>query len=224
MLLLIAIWARAAIRFLIPREAVTSDLMRMGWLSALLVGLNLFALVPAAVLGVLATLRFRAGAYWAALAAGVLVIYLGVYLAVLPAQVRIGGVERAKPSLLAWLWKGDGGSYLDPSPLSGIYWQALGEQVQNMLLPLGRPFRVRDAYQYYLGGTFITLLKAAFPVLLFLFVITLFTIRAGGERMPVERPVQALHQLAVGTLLPMLLLLLLWQGIGKRFISGRFSG
>jgi hypothetical protein len=212
MLLLIAIWARAAIRFLVPREAVTSDLMRMGWLSALLVGLNLFALVPAAVLGVLATLRFRAGAYWAALAAGVLVIYLGVYLAVLPAQVRIGGVERVKPPFLAWLWKGDGGSYLDPSPLSGIYWQALGEQVQNMLLPLGRPFRVRDAYQYYLGGTFITLLKAAFPVLLFLFVITLFTIRAGGERMPVERPVQALHQLAVGTLLPMLLLLLLWQG------------
>jgi len=217
MLLLIAIWSRVAVRFLIRREVASGDAVKMGLFGALLGVLNLFALLPAIVLGILATRRFRAGAYWAALAAGVLVIYLGVYFAVLPAQVQMGGVERTKPSLIAWLWTGDGGSYLDPTPLSGIYWQALGEQVQNMLLPLGRPFRVRDAYQYYLGSPFITLLKIGFLVLLFIFIINLFTIRAGGERVPVERPVQALQQLALGSLLSMLLALIVWQGDRQAF-------
>ncbi len=217
MLLLIAIWSRVAVRFLIQREVASGDAVKMGLFGALLGVLNLFALLPAMVLGALATRRFRAGAYWAALVAGVLVIYLGVYFAVLPAQVQMGGVERTKPSLIAWLWTGDGGSYLDPTPLSGIYWQAMGEQVQNMLLPLGRPFRVRDAYQYYLGSPFITLLKIGFLVLLFIFIINLFTIRAGGERVPVERPVQALQQIALGSLLSMLLVLIVWQGDRQAF-------
>ena len=217
MLLLMAIWSRAAVRFLIQREAMKGDLAKMGLLSALLGALNLFALLPAVVLGILATLRFRAGAYWGALVAGVLVIYLGVYFAVLPAQVQMGGVERPKPSLIAWLWTGDGGSRIDPVPLSGLYWQALGEQVQNALLALGRPFRVRDVYQYFLGGTFVTLLKAGFLMLLLILIITLITIWTGGERVPVERPVQALYQLALGSLLLMGLVLLLWQGDRQAF-------
>ncbi len=217
MLLLIAIWSRVAVHFLIQREVASGDAVKMGLLGALLGALNLFALLPAGVLGILATRRFRAGAYWAALVAGVLVIYLGVYFAVLPAQVQMGGVERAKPSLIAWLWTGDGGSLIDPVPLSGLYWQALGEQVQNMLLALGRPFRVRDVYQYFLGGTFVTLLKAGFLMLLLILIITLFTIWTGGERVPVERPVQALYQLALGSLLLMVLVLLLRQGDRQAF-------
>lgn len=211
-LLLMALWARAAIGVLLQREVETGSAARIGIGSGLLVAINLFALLPALALGVILMRRQRAVAYWATLLGAIIVIYLGVYLLVLPAQVQIGGVEQPKPSLVAWLWTGDGGSALDPPAMSGIYWQAMGEQVQNALLPLGRPFRVRDVYQYFLGGAFITLLKGAFLLLLLIFIITLFTIQAGGERVPTERSVQALRQLAGWSLLLMVIVLLLWQG------------
>ncbi|MCS7065813.1 MAG: hypothetical protein NZL85_05995 [Fimbriimonadales bacterium] len=211
-LLLMALWVRMAVGFLLQREVEAGVGIRVGLLSALLGAINLFALLPALALGVLVARRRGAGVYWVALLLTTLVVYLGVYFAVLPAQVQMGGVERPKPSLITWLWTVDGGSVLDPPTFSGIYWQAAGEQVQNALLALGRPFRVRDVYQYFLGGGFITLLKGAFLLLLMIFIIMLFTIRVGGERVLVERPVRALRQLAGWSLLLMVLVILLWQG------------
>ncbi len=216
-LLLMALWARSAVRFLTLREAEPAVAVRMGVASALLGAINLFALVPALVLGVLAMRRFQAGAYWVALLSLTLLVYLGVYFLVLPAQVQAGGVERAKPSLISWLWTGDGGSRFDPPVLSGAYWLAMGEQVQNSLLALGRPFRVRDVYQYFLGGTFITLLKGAFLALVAVAVLLLIILHTSGERVPVERPVQALQQLSGWSLLAMLAVLILWQGERQAF-------
>jgi len=210
-LLLMAWWARAALRFLIMREIEPGVAVRMGLISGLLSAINLFALLPALALGALSARRRSTTGYWAALLFTVLVLYLGVYFLVLPAQVQPGGVEQPK-SLITWLATGEGSSMLDPVPLSGIYWQAMGEQIQNALLALGRPFRVRDVYQYFLGGTFVTLLKGAFLLLLLIFLIMLFTLRLGGERVPTERPVQAMRQLAGWSLLLMVLVILLWQG------------
>ncbi|MEN3000718.1 MAG: hypothetical protein ABDI19_02620 [Armatimonadota bacterium] len=211
-LLLMGLWARAAVGFLLQRDVEKNTAVRMGLLSALISAVNLFALLPALVLGALTARRTGASAYWMGLLIPLLLLYLAIYFVVLPARVQMGGVEHPKPSLITWLWTGDGGSRLDPPALSGIYWQAIGEQVQNALLALGRPFRVRDVYQYFLGGGFITLLKGAFMLLLMIFIIVLFTIRAGGERVLAERPVRALRQLAGWSLLPMVLVILLWQG------------
>ena len=211
-LLLMALWARAAVSFLMQREIATSVAVRMGLIGGLLGAVNLFALLPALVLGALSARQRGVGGYWIAMLMTVLILYLGVYFAVLPAQVQQGGIEQPKPSLIAWLWTGDGGSPLEPSPWSGLYWQAVGEQVQNALLALGRPFRVRDVYQYFLSGTFVTLLKGAFLLLLMILIITLFTLRAGGEWLPPDRATRTLRQLTGWSLLLMGLVLLLWQG------------
>ncbi|GBC92704.1 hypothetical protein HRbin15_01180 [bacterium HR15] len=211
-LLLMALWARAAVSFLMQREIETSVAVRMGLIGGLLGAVNLFALLPALVLGALSARQRGVGGYWIAMLMTVLILYLGVYFAVLPAQVQRGGIEQPKPSLIAWLWTGDGGSPLEPSPWSGLYWQAVGEQVQNALLALGRPFRVRDVYQYFLSGTFVTLLKGAFLLLLMILIITLFTLRAGGEWLPPDRATRTLRQLTGWSLLLMGLVLLLWQG------------
>ncbi len=211
-LLLMALWTRMAVGFLMVRTVETGAALRMGLLSGLLGAVNLFALPPALVLSVLTARRAGAGAYWATLLGTVLVIYLGVYLVVLPAQVQMGGVEQPKPSLIRWLWTGDGGSPLDPPAFSGIYWQVMGEQVENALLALGRPFRIRDVYQYFLGGTFITLLKGAFLLLVMILIIMLVSIRAGGERVPLDRPAQVLRALTGWSLLLMVLVMVFWQG------------
>jgi hypothetical protein len=215
-LLLMAIWARGAMGLLVQRELDTGSAVRMGSASGLLSGINLFALLPALVLGALLVRRRGAGAYWATLLMVVLVVYLGVYFVVLSPQMQRGGdvgaTRRVAPTFVSYLWTGNGGSALDVLPLSGAYWQVMGEQVQNVLLALGRPFRVRDVYQYFLGGTFVTLLKGAFLLLLLIFIVTLFTLGVGGERVPTERPVQVMRRLAGWSLLLMVLVILFWQG------------
>lgn len=216
-LLLTAWWGLSAIRWLAQREPDASGGVRLGVLGGILTLINLFALIPVAVAGVIG-LRRGGGAGLLGAATGIaLVGYLAVYFAILPAQVQVGGAVRPKPSLLEWFWTGEGASAIDIPRYSGLYWQALGEQVQNALLALGRPFRVRDVYQYYLSGTFVTLLKGAFLLLVLTLVIVLATLRSTGERVATDRLVRAARGLGGWTVLISLAVLVLWQGDRQAF-------
>lgn len=216
-LLLTAWWGLSAIRWLAQREPDASGGVRLGVLGGILTLINLFALIPVAVAGVIG-LRRGGGAGLLGAATGIaLVGYLAVYFAILPAQVQVGGAVRPKPSLLEWFWTGEGASAIDIPRYSGLYWQALGEQVQNALLALGRPFRVRDVYQYYLSGTFVTLLKGAFLLLVLALVIVLATLRSTGERVATDRLVRAARGLGGWTVLISLAVLVLWQGDRQAF-------
>jgi hypothetical protein len=116
-----------------------------------------------------------------------------------------------------WFWTGEGASAADIPRYSGLYWRAMGEQAQNAILALGQPFRVRDVYQYYMQGRFITLIKGLFLLLALAFVIVLGVIRLSGERVPTERLVGAVRGVGGLTLLLALIVLVLWQGDRQAF-------
>ncbi len=210
-LLLMALWVLSAIRTLSARELSSATTVRLGVLGGLLCLINLFALAPTLAGGIIALRRGGGAGYFGSLLGITLVGYLVVYF-VLPGQVVASGVERPKPSIVEWMVTGSVSTQIDPPRLSGLYWRASGEQVQNALLALGRPFRVRDVYQYFLGGTFITLLKGAFLLILLIFLIVLATIQFGGERIATERLVASIRQLGGYALLVSLMFLILWQG------------
>ncbi|GIV07402.1 MAG: hypothetical protein KatS3mg017_0604 [Fimbriimonadales bacterium] len=211
-LLLTAWWGLSAIRWLARRELDATGSAQLGVLGGVLALVNLFSLIPVAAAGIVA-LRRGGGAGLLGTAIGVTLIgYLAVYFAVLPAQVEVGGAVRPKPTLTEWLWTGEGASYVDIPRYSSTYWQSLGEQAQNCLLALGRPFRVRDVYQYYLSGTFITLIKGAFLLMGVIAVIVLLVIRFAGERVATDRLVDAARGVGGFTLLLSLVVILAWQG------------
>jgi hypothetical protein len=216
-LLLTAWWGVSAVRWLAARALDTAGGMRLGILGGVLALVNLFALIPALATGVLA-LRRGGGAGLLGTAVGVALIgYLTVYFVVLPAEVQVSGATRPKPSIVEWFWTGEGASAIDVPRFSGLYWRMLGEQAQNALLALGQPFRVRDVYQYYLGGGFVTLLKGLFLLLALGFVIVLITLRFGGERVATDRLVNAVRGLGGWALLLSLIILVLWQGDRQAF-------
>jgi len=216
-LLLTACWGLNAIRWLAERELDTAYGTRLGMLAGVLALVNLFALIPALAVGILG-LRRGSGAGLIGAAVGIaLVGYLVVYFAVLPSTVQVGGATRPKPSIVEWFWTGEGASAADIPRFSGLYWRAMGEQVQNAVLPLGRPFRVRDVYQYYVQGRFVTLIKMLFLLLALAFVIVLAVIRFSGERVPTERLVGAVRGVGGLTLLLSLIVLVLWQGDRQAF-------
>jgi len=216
-MLLMAWWGLNAIRWLAERELDTRYGTRLGVLAGVLGLVNLFALIPALAVGILG-LRRGSGAGLLGAAVGVaLVGYLIVYFAVLPSTVQVGGATRPKPSIVEWLWTGEGASAVDIPRYSGLYWRAMGEQVQNAILALGQPFRVRDVYQYYVGGRFVTLIKGLFLLLALAFVIVLGVIRSSGERVPTERLVGAVRGVGGLTLLFALIVLVLWQGDRQAF-------
>lgn len=214
---LTAWWGLSTIRWLAGRELEAAGGTRLGVLGGVLTLVNLFALLPALAAGVLA-LRRGGGAGLLGTAVGVaLVGYLIVYFAVLPSTVEVGGAVRPKPSLVEWLWTGEGASKIDIPRFTGLYWRAMGEQAQNALLALGQPFRVRDVYQYYLSGRFITLIKGLFLLLALAFVIVLAVIRFSGERVPTDRLVSAVRGVGGLALLFSLVVLILWQGDRQAF-------
>jgi len=216
-LLLTAWWGLSAIRWLAERELDTAYGARLGALAGVLGLVNLFALLPALAVGILG-LRRGGGAGLLGAAVGVaLVGYLVVYLAVLPSTVQVGGATRPKPSIVEWFWTGEGASQVDIPRYSGLYWRAMGEQAQNAILALGQPFRVRDVYQYYVQGRFITLIKGLFLLLTLAFVIVLAVIRFSGERVPTERLVGAVRGVGGLTLLLSLIVLVAWQGDRQAF-------
>lgn len=211
-LLLTAWWIKSALHALATREPEPASLTKLGVTGGLLSTVGLFALIPCIAGGITASRRGQAGGYWVGLLAVVVPIYLAVYFVILPNPVMVGGVERPKPSMFEWLATGTVQTPIEPPRLSGIYWQAMGEQAQNALLALGRPFRVRDVYQYYVSGTFITLLKGAFLALMLLTVILLIVVWTTGERVPSDRLVSVARQVggyALGVSLPVLIF---WQG------------
>lgn len=211
-LLLMAWWTKSALHMLAPREVDSASLLKLGVWGGLLCAVNLFALMPTVAGGILALRRGQGGTYWGGLMSVLLGVYLAVYFVVLPNPVVVQGVERPKPSLIEWVATGSVNSPVEPPRLSGIYWQSVGEQLQNALIALGRPFRVRDVYQYYAGGTFITLLKGAFLALMLLTVILILTIRFSGERVISDRLVSVTRQLGGYTLLISMPVLVFWQG------------
>jgi len=217
-LLLTAWWGLNAIRWLAERELDTAYGTRLGMLAGVLALVNLFALIPALAVGILG-LRRGGGAGLLGAAVGVaLVGYLVVYFAVLPSTVQVGGATRPKPSIVEWFWTGEGASAADIPRYSGLYWRAMGEQVLNATLVLARqPFRVRDVYQYYVGGHFSTLIKGLFVLLALAFVIVLGVIRLSGERVPTERLVSVVRGVGGLTLLLALIVLVLWQGDRQAF-------
>ncbi len=216
-LLLMALWALSAVRTFSAREVSGSSALRLGILGGLLCLVNLFAIVPT-VAGAMIAFRRGAGAGYLGSLLGITVVgYLVVYFALLPSQVVVSGVERPKPSFIEWVLTGNATSQIDIPRFSGLYWRASGEQLQNSLLALGRPFRVRDVYQYFLGGTFITLIKGAFLLVFLIFIIVLGTIQFGGERVATERIVSSIRQLGGFALLISLVLLVLWQGDRQAF-------
>lgn len=211
-LFLMAWWAKSALHTLAPREVDTASLTRLGVAGGLLCGVNLFALLPAIAVGIVATRRGRSGGYWGGLLGITLAIYLIVYFVVLLNPVMAYGVERPKPSLVEWVATGGVGSAITPPRLSGLYWQAMGEQAQNALLALGRPFRVRDVYQYYAANTFVTLLKGAFLALALLTLILLIVVATTGERIISDRLVSLTRQIGGYALALSLIALLFWRG------------
>jgi hypothetical protein len=216
-LLLTAWWGLNAIRWLAERESDTAYGTRLGVLAGVLGLVNLFALLPALAVGILG-LRRGGGAGLLGAAVGVaLVGYLVVYFAVLPGDVQVGGATRPKPSIVEWFWTGEGASAADIPRYSGLYWRAMGEQAQNAVLAIGQPFRVRDVYQYYVQGRFITLIKGLFLLLALAFVIVLAVIRLSGERVPTERLVGAVRGVGGLTLLLALIVLVAWQGDRQAF-------
>jgi hypothetical protein len=216
-LLLTAWWGLSAIRWLAERELDTAYGARLGALAGVLGLVNLFALLPALAVGILG-LRRGGGAGLLGAAVGVaLVGYLVVYFAVLPSTVQVSGATRPKPSIVEWFWTGEGASQADIPRFSGLYWRAMGEQAQNAILALGQPFRVRDVYQYYVQGRFITLIKGLFLLLALAFVIVLAVIRLSGERVPTERLVGAVRGVGGLTLLLALIVLVAWQGDRQAF-------
>jgi hypothetical protein len=216
-LLLTAWWGLSAIRWLAERELDTAYGARLGALAGVLGLVNLFALLPALAVGILG-LRRGGGAGLLGAAVGVaLVGYLVVYFAVLPSTVQVSGATRPKPSIVEWFWTGEGASQADIPRFSGLYWRAMGEQAQNAVLALGQPFRVRDVYQYYVQGRFITLIKGLFLLLALAFVAVLAVIRLSGERVPTERLVGAVRGVGGLTLLLSLIVLVLWQGDRQAF-------
>ena len=216
-MLLMAWWGLNAIRWLAERESDTAYGTRLGALAGVLGLVNLFALLPALAVGILG-LRRGGGAGLLGAAVGVaLVGYLVVYFAVLPSTVQVSGATRPKPSVVEWFWTGEGASAADIPRYSGLYWRAMGEQAQNAVLAIGQPFRVRDVYQYYVQGRFITLIKGLFLLLALAFVIVLGVIRLSGERVPTERLVGAVRGVGGLTLLLALIVLVLWQGDRQAF-------
>jgi hypothetical protein len=216
-LLLTAWWGLSAIRWLAERELDTAYGARLGALAGVLGLVNLFALLPALAVGILG-LRRGGGAGLLGAAVGVaLVGYLVVYFAVLPSTVQVSGATRPKPSIVEWFWTGEGASAADIPRYSGLYWRAMGEQAQNAVLALGQPFRVRDVYQYYVSGRFITLIKGLFLLLALAFVAVLAVIRLSGERAPTERLVGAVRGVGGLTLLLSLIVLVAWQGDRQAF-------
>jgi hypothetical protein len=216
-LLLTAWWGLNAIRWLAERELDAAGGTRLGVLAGVLGLVNLFALLPALAVGILG-LRRGGGAGLLGAAVGVaLVGYLVVYFAVLPGDVQVGGATRPKPSIVEWFWTGEGASQVDIPRYSGLYWRAMGEQAQNAILALGQPFRVRDVYQYYVQGRFITLIKGLSLLLTLAFVIVLGVIRLSGERVPTERLVGAVRGVGGLTLLLALIVLVAWQGDWQAF-------
>jgi hypothetical protein len=216
-LLLTAWWGLSAIRWLAERELDTAYGARLGALAGVLGLVNLFALLPALAVGILG-LRRGGGAGLLGAAVGVaLVGYLVVYFAVLPSTVQVSGATRPKPSIVEWFWTGEGASQADIPRFSGLYWRAMGEQAQNAVLALGQPFRVRDVYQYYVSGRFITLIKGLFLLLALAFVAVLAVIRLSGERAPTERLVGAVRGVGGLTLLLALIVLVAWQGDRQAF-------
>jgi hypothetical protein len=216
-MLLTAWWGLNAIRWLAERELDAAGGTRLGVLAGVLGLVNLFALLPALAVGILG-LRRGSGAGLLGAAVGVaLVGYLVVYFAVLPSTVQVGGATRPKPSIVEWFWTGEGASAADIPRYSGLYWRAMGEQAQNAILALGQPFRVRDVYQYYVQGRFITLIKGLFLLLALAFVIVLGVIRLSGERVPTERLVGAVRGVGGLTLLLALIVLVAWQGDRQAF-------
>jgi hypothetical protein len=216
-LLLTAWWGLNAIRWLAERELDAAGGTRLGVLAGVLGLVNLFALLPALAVGILG-LRRGSGAGLLGAAVGVaLVGYLVVYFAVLPSTVQVGGATRPKPSIVEWFWTGEGASQVDIPRYSGLYWRAMGEQAQNAILALGQPFRVRDVYQYYVQGRFITLIKGLSLLLTLAFVIVLGVIRLSGERVPTERLVGAVRGVGGLTLLLALIVLVAWQGDWQAF-------
>ena len=216
-MLLTAWWGLNAIRWLAERELDTPYGTRLGVLAGVLGLVNLFALIPALAVGILG-LRRGGGAGLLGAAVGVaLVGYLTVYFAILPSTVQVGGATRPKPSIVEWFWTGEGASAVDIPRYSGLYWRAMGEQAQNAILALGQPFRVRDVYQYYVSGRFVTLIKGLFLLLALAFVIVLGVIWLSGERVPTERLVGAVRGVGGLTLLLALIVLVLWQGDRQAF-------
>ncbi|MCS7209831.1 MAG: hypothetical protein NZ874_09695, partial [Fimbriimonadales bacterium] len=216
-LLLTAWWGLSAIRWLAERELNSAGGTRLGVLGGVIGLVNLFALLPVLAAGIMA-LRRGGGAGLIGAAVGVaLVGYLAAYFALLPPQVQVGGALRPKPSIVEWLWTGEGASYIDIPRLSALYWQATGEQMQNALLAVGRPFRVRDVYQYYLAGTFVTLLKGIFLLMMLVSVVILILIRVSGERVVTDRLVSAVRGVGGLALLLSLVVLVLWQGDRQAF-------
>ncbi len=214
---LTAWWGLSAMRWLAGRDLDSSGGARLGVLAGLLGLVNLFALIPALAAGIIA-LRRGGGAGLLGAAVGVaLVGYLVVYFVVLPAQVQVGGATRPKPSIVEWLWTGEGASAIDVPRYSGLYWRMLGEQAQSFLLSLGQPFRVRDVYQYTLGGGFVTLIKGFFLLIALITVIVLGTLQFSGERVATDRLVSAARGLGGGALLLSLIILVLWQGDRQAF-------
>ncbi|MCX7924639.1 MAG: hypothetical protein N2554_02370 [Fimbriimonadales bacterium] len=216
-LLLTAWWGLSAIRWLAARELDSAGGTRLGVMAGLLGLVNLFALIPGLAAGINA-MRRGGGAGLLGAALGVALIgYLAVYFVVLPAQVQVGGAVRPKPSIVEWFWTGEGTSAINVPRYSGLYWRMVGEQAQGFLLSLGQPFRVRDVYQYVLGGGFVTLVKGFFLLLALICVIVLGTLQFSGERVATDRLVSAVRGLGGGALLLSLLVLVLWQGDRQAF-------
>lgn len=184
--------------------------MRLGLLAGFATALNALAAIPAVILGVFLS-RKGGSAYWGSFLALTLVAYLGVWAFIAP-EVELGGLKQPKPSIISWVITGRGANPESPPNFSGFYFRLTAEQVQNFVLPLGRPIRERDFWQYSTFGTFNMILKVGFGLTLLIAIGMLFAIRSGQLYLPLDENRLAARWYLGGSLLLLLLAILLGFG------------
>lgn len=204
-------WLTAMAVVLGARNLNSGKSMRLGIGAGLLTALNFMAIAPALIGGFTMLRRGgAAGSYWAGFLGTTALLYLGIYF-YLGSEVTMGGVNQPKPGIGEWVLNGFGSQPDMITPFSMSYFRSTGEQLQNFLIPIGRPIRERDFWQYPEVG-FNDLLKIGFGITFLVGVGMLIVIWRGEVRQPLPPELRPVTPFLGLSLLGYFLLLLFLHG------------
>jgi len=205
------LWLTALAVALGARNFNSTKALRLGVGAGVLTALNFMAIVPALIGGVMAARRSGAGgSYWVSFLGVTALLYLGTYF-YLGSEVNVGGTNRPKPDIGSWLLTGRGSQPDEIALFSGTYFKFTGEHIQNFLLPIGRPIRERDFWQYPEVG-FNDLLKVGFGITFLVALGMLIVIWRGEVRQPLPPELRMVTPFFGLSLLGFFLLMVLLHG------------
>lgn len=206
------LWLTAMAVALGARNLNSGKAMRLGIGAGLLTALNFMAIAPTLIGGFTLLRRggAAAGGYWTGFLGTAALLYLGIYF-YLGSEVMMGGVNQPKPGIGGWVLNGFGNQPDVIAPFSTSYFRSTGEQFQNFLLPIGRPLRERDFWQYPEVG-FNDLLKIGFGITLLVALGMLIVIWRGEVRQPLPPELRPVTPFLGWSLLGYFLLLVLLNG------------